>query len=53
MNLRDFLSNSPAILDKLDPSVCTKIQITKVLGVLWDPVSDKIILKIHPPSQLE
>uniref|UniRef100_A0A914DTY8 Integrase catalytic domain-containing protein n=1 Tax=Acrobeloides nanus TaxID=290746 RepID=A0A914DTY8_9BILA len=51
MHLRDYLSNSPNLMNSLKEDIKTKDKVVKVLGVLWDSTSDCFILKIKPPTQ--
>uniref|UniRef100_A0A914CN35 Reverse transcriptase domain-containing protein n=1 Tax=Acrobeloides nanus TaxID=290746 RepID=A0A914CN35_9BILA len=53
MNLRNFLYNSSLVMAKLDPSIVHKSKIIKLLGILWEGVSDSLILKVTPPSHVE
>jgi hypothetical protein len=45
MNLREFLSNNPTTIQAIDPVKLLPRELTKTLGVWWDPVADTYTIK--------
>ena len=49
MNLRDFISSHPESLKGLKQEVLCDDTTLRILGIVWDSVSDEYVIKLKEP----